>query len=120
MGGPIAQGPLASYGINLAPMLLSFAFRFIHAWLERLVGFALKNAQVRQRKQRRAQETPEERAARRAAKRAAKEAEKHHGQMFQEPRIQLLTPDEMREAAALAAEKRRSDIESKTPLDDLD
>lgn len=121
MGGPISQGSLAGYGINLAPMVLSWAFRFVHGRLERLVGLALKSAQQRQKKQQRAQETPEERTARKNAKRAAKEAaHQQRGQTMQEPEVRPLTSDEIREAAASAAERRRSAIESNTALDDLD
>jgi uncharacterized protein YggT (Ycf19 family) len=121
MGGPISQGPLAGYGINLAPMALSWAFRFVHARLEGFVGLALKSAQKRQKKQQRAKETPEERAARKSAKHAAREAaQQQASQKMQEPDVRPLTADEIREAAALAAERRRSVIESNTALDDLD
>jgi hypothetical protein len=121
MGGPISQGPLAGYGINLAPMALSWAFRFAHTRLEGFVGIALKSAQKRQKKEQRAKETLEERAARKSARHAAKEAaQQQPSQKMQEPDVRPLTADEIREAAALAAERRRAVIESNTPLDDLD
>jgi hypothetical protein len=121
MGGPISQGPLARYGINIAPMVISWVFRFVHARLEGWVGRSLKQAQKWQKKKQREHEPPEERAARKAAKRAAKEAaQKMHEPRMHEPDIEPLTPNEIREAAAQAAERRRANIESNTPLDDLD
>jgi hypothetical protein len=89
--------------------------------LEGFVGIALKSAQKRQKKEQRAKETPEERAARKSARHAAKEAaQQQPSQKMQEPDVRPLTADEIREAAALAAERRRAVIESNTPLDDLD
>jgi len=72
MGGEIAQGPLSGYGINVAPMLIGWVFRFAGSKLEGWVGRAFQRAHRRQKKQQRAQETPEERVARKEFKRAKK------------------------------------------------
>jgi hypothetical protein len=92
MGGPISQGPLASYGINIAPMAFVVGFSVVTVSFGGPSCHALKNAQKRQKKRQRAQETHEERAARKAAKRVAKEAsqEQHHP-IMQEPAVRPLT-----------------------------
>jgi len=127
MGGPIAQGPLAGYGINIAPMVMSWAFRFSHGKLENWVGRALSQAHVNQRKaekrKQRENETPEELAARKAAKRAAKAAAASplfREEKREEPAPKPLTPDEIRQIAAVAAQKRQAQLESNTEFDDLD
>lgn len=144
MGGPIAQGPLGGYGINVAPMALSWVFRFGHGRLEGWVGRVLSRAHQRQRKEekkkQRDNETPEERTARKAAKRAAKAAAappqrqpaassppKEQQQQQWDPRIasepsavQPLTPEEMRQAAMEAAERRKASMETNTAFDELD
>jgi hypothetical protein len=126
MGGPVSQGPLAKYGLNVAPMAISWVLRFVHGRLEAWVGSALQRAQKRQKREQRAKdranETEEERAARKAAKRAAKAAEKakqNPPEEKEEP-VKSLTPEEMRQAALDAAEARREKLKSHTALDDLD
>jgi len=129
MGGPVSQGPLAQYGFNVGPMVITWLLRFIHGLLEGWVGRALVRSHKRQKKQKRDLETPEEKATRKAAKRAAKQREKeeelrrrqwHQRRQQQEPEIKELTPEEIDELAAQAALRRRANVESNTAFDDLD
>jgi len=122
MGGPVSQGPLSKYGLNVAPMAISWGMRFVHGRMEIWVGNAMRRSFKRQKKQKRDNETDEERAARKAVKRAAKAAEKakQEEHLNKEAPIRPLTTEEMRQAASEAAEARRANLESNTPLDDLD
>lgn len=129
MGGPISQGPLSGYGINVAPMAIGWAFRFVGSKLEGWTGRAFQRAVKRQKKEQRAEETPEERAARKEAKRAKREEkrrqrehQRQHDPRFNqpEPEIRPLTGEEMQEAAVKAAESRQKNLESNTAFDDLD
>lgn len=74
MGPEIAQSPVGKYGINVGPIVIGWAIRFLYGYLEHWTGKALANAQRAHRQATRAAETPEEKAARRAARKAAKEA----------------------------------------------
>ena len=75
-------GALGNYGINVAPMLITWVFRWSSGKLERWTGKALVNAQKRRRKEEKARrkkegEAPWEKQARREAKakrRAEREA----------------------------------------------
>jgi len=129
MGGPISEGPLSRYGINVAPMVIGWAFRFVSSKLEGWVGRAFQRAHKRQRKQQRTQETPAERAARKEAKRVRKEEKRRQREQERqndprfnqpEPDIRPLSVEEMQEAAVKAAESRQKNLESNTEFDDLD
>lgn len=139
MGGPVSKGPLAGYGLNIAPMAIGWVFRFGHGKIEAWVGRVLSRAHQRQRKEekrkQRENETPEERSARKAAKRAAKAAagqsqsvpQNERVQQKWDPRIssepapiQPLAPEEMKQAAAEAAERRKASMETNTEFDELD
>jgi hypothetical protein len=72
MGGKVASGPMAKYGINVGPMAVTWVLRFISGRLERFTGRALARAYQRQKKATREWESPEDRAARKAARKAAK------------------------------------------------
>ena len=78
MGGEVASGPLARYGINVGPMVLTWGFRFLQGKLETWTGRALSMAHRAQakknRKENRGNETREEKEARRAARRARRAA----------------------------------------------
>ncbi|KAL3944249.1 MAG: hypothetical protein SGBAC_001692 [Bacillariaceae sp.] len=74
MGGQVASGPLSQYGLNVGPMAVSWAFRFLNGQLESFTGRALSRAYQKQKKSSRSNETPEERAARKAARKAKKKA----------------------------------------------
>lgn len=75
-------GALGQYGINVAPMVITWVFRWSSGKLERWTGKALVNAQKRRRKEEKARrkkegEAPWEKQARREAKakrRAEREA----------------------------------------------
>lgn len=88
MGGQVSTGPLARYGINVGPMLITWVLRFLQGRLEIWTGRALSNsrkAQTKQtKKQRREHETPEEREARRAARRARRAAREEEQQRRKE------------------------------------
>jgi hypothetical protein len=72
MGGQVASGPMAKYGINIGPMAITWGFRFVASRLEAWTGRQLANAHRAQRKEAKQWESAEERAARKATRRAAK------------------------------------------------
>ena len=80
MGGQVASGPMAKYGFNIGPMVISWLFRYLNGTLERWTGKALAKAQREQKKREKANrehEAPwerEERKARKAARKAARQA----------------------------------------------
>jgi len=80
MGEKVAKGPLAKYGLNVGPMALTWAFRFIQGQLEAFTGRALSRAYQQQKKAAREWESPEERAERKAARKAAKQAAKQEAE----------------------------------------
>jgi len=77
-------GALGQYGVNVAPMAITWAFRYVSGKLEHWTGKALVKAQKRRRKEEKAKrkanpEAPWEKLARkeaRARRRAEKEAKK--------------------------------------------
>jgi hypothetical protein len=78
IGGEVANGPLARYGINVGPMVLTWGFRFLQGKLETWTGRALSTAHRVQAKknceEKRENETPEEKEIRRATRRARRAA----------------------------------------------
>lgn len=146
----MSSGPLARYGVNVGPMVITWALRFLQGRLETWTGRALSKAHREQtkqaKKQRREHETPEEREARRAARRArkaAREEQKQQQEAAPQPSTQQdqvdddngfpaldehldhrePSVDEKRSAAASAAEARsRQELhnDSYTALDELD
>ena len=74
MGDKVASGPLASYGINVGPMAVTWALRFVYGRLESFTGRALSRAYQKRKKESRDSESTEARAARKAARKAAKKA----------------------------------------------
>jgi hypothetical protein len=78
MGGQVSNGPLARYGLNVGPMVITWGLRFLQGRLETWTGRALSDARRAQteqsKKQRRENETPEEKEVRRAARRARRDA----------------------------------------------
>jgi len=72
MGGPMAQSPLANYGINLGSMAVTWAMRFVYRKIELWTGKALAAAHRQQRRAAREWETVDDRAARKAARKQAK------------------------------------------------
>ena len=79
-------GPLASYGLNIGPMVVSAMFRFLNGRIELFMGKALAEAHKRERKERkkakkeeervRAEMERQERKAARRARRAERELRK--------------------------------------------
>jgi len=129
MGGQVAAGPLANYGLNVGPMVIRWGLRFLNVRLESWTGKALLRADKQAKKAARAWESKEERAARKAAKRerkAAREAAKQkaeeecrqnappppspqqqqQSQTAPDPFKEPPSRDEARDAAAAAAESR--------------
>lgn len=84
MGGKVASGPLASYGVNVGPMAVSWVLRYVAGKLEIFTGRALSRAYQRQKKQARDWETPEDREARKAARKAAKKAAREEEKLKQQ------------------------------------
>ncbi|KAG7365538.1 hypothetical protein IV203_038742 [Nitzschia inconspicua] len=72
MGEKVAHGPMGRYGMNVAPMAITWTLRFVRTQVESYTAKALSNAYQQQKKESRANETEEERAARKAARKAAK------------------------------------------------
>lgn len=141
MGGPISQGSLSSYGINVGPMIITWAFRFLHSFLEGWVGRALKASMKRQRKQAREDQTFDDKVARKAVKKAKKEEERRQREeedrQFRENFMRSQTEtcteettaitEEKHELAAQAAEPRHrhqaarsTPLESNSAMDELD
>lgn len=100
----MSSGPLSQYGINLGPMALSWAFRFVNGKLEAYTGKALSRSYQKQKKTSREHETSEERAARKAARKAAKRAAKEEAERIRQEqhRVEL---DRRKEAASTAGAK---------------
>lgn len=74
MGEKVASGPLGMYGMNIAPMAITWSIGFVRGKLEYWTGKALSAAARLRRKEARSGETQEERKARKAAKKSAKRA----------------------------------------------
>jgi hypothetical protein len=73
LGKEVAGSSIGGMSINIAPMLITWLMRFVHARLEDWTGRALARALQAQRKATRERESPEQRAARKAAKKQARE-----------------------------------------------
>jgi len=90
MGGQVASGPMAKYGFNMGPMILTWLLRFVNGYFEKWTGKALAKAQREQKKRAKAAEeteTPwerEERKARKAARKAAREAAREEAEAASE------------------------------------
>lgn len=74
MGEKVANGPMGRYGMNIAPMAITWSMGFVRSKIEYWTGKALSKDAKRRRKQARSGETEEQRKARKAAKKAAKRA----------------------------------------------
>ena len=72
MGEQVQNSPAGQWGLNIAPMLITWCMGSVRTKLEYWTGNALSAAARLQRQQARSGETVEERKARRAAKKAAK------------------------------------------------
>jgi hypothetical protein len=88
MGEKVAQGPMGRYGMNVAPMAVTWMLRFLRGKVETHTAQALSNAYQQQKRQVRANETEEEKAARKAARKAAKQAAKEETAQQEQERLQ--------------------------------
>ena len=74
MGDKVANGPMGRYGMNVAPMAITWSIGFVRGKVEYWTGKALSVAARLRKKAARSGETVEQRKARKAAKKAAKRA----------------------------------------------
>jgi len=84
MGEKVANGPLGRYGMNIAPMAITWCISIVRGKLEYWTGKALSAAARLRRKDARSMESEEERKARKAAKRAAKRAKREEQERRQQ------------------------------------
>jgi flagellar biosynthesis GTPase FlhF len=91
MGEKVAKGPMGRYGMNVAPMAISWAIRFTRGQVETWTARALSSAYQKEKKEARANESEEEKAARKAARKAAKRAAKEEARLQEEERLQKET-----------------------------
>ena len=105
MGGQVASGPLAQYGINVGSIVITWTLRFLQGRLEVWVGRAMSSAHQSQKKSRRENETPEEKEARRAARRARKAARQEEETRQQQEQQEQPPPD-----SAPASNETQDDI----------
>lgn len=80
MGDKVASGPMGRYGINVAPMAVTWSIRFLQGRLESWTGKALSQAYQRQKREARSWESEDDKAARKAARKAAKRAAKEEAE----------------------------------------
>ena len=76
MGGKVAQSSLGSYGLNVGPMAVGWAMRFVYRHIENWTGKAMARAHKAQRRAAREWESEEDKAARKAARKLAKKEAK--------------------------------------------
>lgn len=104
MGDQVSSGPLSRYGINVGPMALSWAFRFVNGRLEVFTGKALSRSYQKQKKANRENESAEARAERKAARKAAKKAAKEEAEQKRREE-EMAEAERRKEAAAKAGEE---------------
>jgi hypothetical protein len=80
MGEKVANGPMGQYGINVAPMAVTWSIRFLQGRLESWTGKVLSRAYQKQKREARAWESEDDKAARKAARKAAKRAAKEEAE----------------------------------------
>jgi flagellar biosynthesis GTPase FlhF len=80
MGEKVASGPMGRYGMNVAPMAVTWTLRFVQGQLEKFTAQALSEGYKNQKKQAREFESLEEKAARKAARKATKRAAKEEAE----------------------------------------
>ncbi|GAX15768.1 hypothetical protein FisN_3Lu211 [Fistulifera solaris] len=81
MGGEIARSPMANYGLNVGPMVVSWGMRFVYGRIESWTGRELSRAHQTQRRAARENESEQERAARKARKQARREERERQATM---------------------------------------
>lgn len=115
MGDKVANGPLGRYGMNIAPMAITWSMGFVRGKVEYWTGKALSAAARLRRKEARSGETEEERKARKAAKKAAKRAAREEQERQQQEAWEKET-ERRKEMAQKASEHLfgRANSEAKT------
>jgi len=115
MGDKVANGPLGRYGMNIAPMAITWSMGFVRGKVEYWTGKALSAAARLRRKEARSGETEEERKARKAAKKAAKRAAREEQERRQQEAWEKET-ERRKEMAQKASEQLfgRTNTETKT------
>ena len=88
----MAESSLASYGINIGSMAVTWGMRFVYGKIELWTGKALSSAHRQQRREERAWETVEDRAARRAARKQAKVEKQQLRQQQQQQQHRPIPP----------------------------
>ncbi len=114
MGDKVANGPLGRYGMNIAPMAITWSMGFARGKIEYWTGKALSVAARQRRKEARSGETEEERKARKAAKKAAKRAAREEQERQQEEAWKKET-ERRKEMTAKASEQLFGRATSETP-----
>jgi len=104
MGEKVANGPMGRYGMNIAPMAITWCMGFVRAKLEYWTGKALSSSAKVRRKEARSGETEEERKARKAARKAAKRAAREEQERKQQEAWQKET-ERRKEMADKASEQ---------------
>jgi len=104
MGEKVANGPLGRYGMNLAPMAITWCMGFVRGKVEYWTGNQLSAAARIRRKEARSGETGEDRKARKAARKAAKRAKREEQERMQQERWKEET-ERRKEMAKRASEQ---------------
>jgi len=104
MGEKVANGPLGRYGMNVAPMAITWCMGFVRGKIEYWTGKMLSAAARIRRQEARSGETEEERKARKAAKKAAKRAKREQQERMQQDRWNAET-ERRKEMAKKASEQ---------------
>jgi hypothetical protein len=104
MGDKVAGGPMGKYGMNVGPMAITWAMRFVYGRVESYTGRALSLAYQRKKKEARQGESEEERAARKATRKAAKKAAREEAELKQREKEEAETK-RRKEAADKATEE---------------
>ena len=104
MGDKVANGPLGRYGMNIAPMAITWCMGFVRGKIEYWTGKKLSAAARIRRREARSGETEEERKARKAAKKAAKRAKREEQERMHQERWKAET-ERRKEMAEKASEQ---------------
>mmetsp|Transcript_3615 Transcript_3615/g.4096 ORF Transcript_3615/g.4096 Transcript_3615/m.4096 type:complete len:424 (+) Transcript_3615:45-1316(+) len=116
------NNPLARYGVNVGPMVITFCLRFIKGRIEKWMGTVLSEANRRQKRERKAarkerekmeaQDAKQERKDARARRRAERELRRQAGEDTKSDTISSTTDSEVQhmEQTAASVDKHHNDI----------
>jgi hypothetical protein len=109
LGEQVAHGPLGRYGMNVAPMAVTWMLKFLRGRIENFTAKTLAKAYQQHQRNVRDTETEEERSARKAQRKAAKRAAKEEAAQREQQRWQQQTQfrKEMAEQATQQLFNRR-------------